>query len=716
MQSQRDAVRRALEPRSIAVVGASARPGSFGERLAIETLRSTGVRQVHLVHPSHPTVQGRDTVPSLAELPEPVDLVLLGVPDTALVDQLELASSRGDGGAVVFGTASGLADSLRDAADGLALVGGGCMGFVNPARGIRAIGYIERAEIPRGGIALVTHSGSVFSALLRTHRRLEYSFVVSSGQELVTTTADYLHYALDLPETRVVGLFLETMRDVESFRAGLTRAAAAGVPVVALTVGTSAAGQSLVTAHSGAVAGGDAAWEALFRAYGVHRAHSLDELVDTLELFSIGRRISRPGGMGPGSRDGQPHRGAGDHGPTDTAGATQAAQRAEKARLGIATVHDSGGERTLAADVAERVGAPLPSLAPATRERLAALLEPGLEPGNPLDVWGTGAGTESLFHDCLVALADDPAIGVTALAIDLVEEFDGDDSYPDAILRAHRGSDAPFVVLAPTAAAVHQPTARRLRTAGIPVLEGLESGLRALTHLVSASPVAPPPAHTPGPTADLTDPFVLLATYGITVAGSRVAGNVAQALAAAGSIGYPVALKTAAADIAHKVDAGGVVLGLADDLAVMHAYADLAARLGPGVLVQAMTPAGVELALGVVRDPHLGPLVLVAAGGTLVELVAQRVVALPPVSHAQALALLDEVPLLGKLLDGVRGAPPASREAVADAIVSMSHLALALPDHVAAVDVNPLICTPTGAVAVDVLVELAQTDRRVGAN
>lgn len=697
MQAQRDAVRRALAPRSIAVVGASARPGSFGERLAIEALRSSGAEKVHLVHPSHRRVQDRDTIPSLADLPEPVDLVLLGVPDTALVDQLELAAARGDGGAVVFGTAYGLADALRAASADIPVVGAGCMGFINPTRGIRAIGYIERAELPPGPIALVTHSGSVFSAMLRTHRRLEFSFAVSSGQELVTTTADYLHYALDLPQTRVVGLFLETMRDVASFRAGLDRASAADVPVVALTVGTSTAGRSLVTAHSGAVAGGDAAWEALFRAYGVHRARSLDELVDTLELFSIGRRVRT-------RRE-----------PSDQVVPTigeQVRQPESQPGLGIATLHDSGGERTLTADVAERVGAPLPPLATATLERLAARLEPGLEPANPLDVWGTGADTETLFADCLAALADDPAIGVTALAIDLVEEFDGDDSYPDAILAAHASNAAPFVVLAPAAAAVHQPTAQRLRAAGIPVLEGLESGLRALTHLVAAArPTSPqPPALGKGrvaqrPAADLGDPFALLADHGIRVAGSRVAGNVAQALAAAGSIGYPVALKTAAPTIAHKVDAGGVVLGLGDDLAVMHAYRDLAERLGPDVLVQAMTPAGVELALGIVADPHLGPLVVVAAGGTLVELVAERVVALPPVTHAQALALLDEVPLIGTLLDGARGAPSADRDAVAAAIVGISHLALALPDEVVAVDVNPLICTPAGAIAVDALVE-----------
>ena len=197
------------------------------------------------------------------------------------------------------------------------------MGFVNVTRGVRAIGYLERDALPPGPIALVTHSGSVFSALLRTHRRLEYSLVVSSGQELVTTTADYLAYALEQAETRVVGLFLETLRDVPRLRAALAEAADRDVPVVALTVGGSRRGQALVDAHSGALAGADAAWEALFAAYGVHRCDDLGELVDSLETFAIGR------GCAP---RGRPH--------------------------GIATVHDSGAERVLVADVAERLGVP----------------------------------------------------------------------------------------------------------------------------------------------------------------------------------------------------------------------------------------------------------------------------------------------------------------------------------------------------------------------
>ena len=209
-----------LEARSVAVVGASDRPDSFGLRLTTEALRSPGPEAVHLVHPSRREVLGRTCVPSLADLPGAVDLVLLGVPDAVVPEQLELARMRGDGGAVVFGSAAGRAEQIVAAAGDLPVCGAGCMGFVNVARGVRAIGYLERDPLPNGPIAVVTHSGSVFSALLRTHRRLDYSVVVSSGQELVTTGADYLDYALEMPETKVVALLLETMTDPEEDRPG----------------------------------------------------------------------------------------------------------------------------------------------------------------------------------------------------------------------------------------------------------------------------------------------------------------------------------------------------------------------------------------------------------------------------------------------------------------------------------------------------------------
>jgi acyl-CoA synthetase (NDP forming) len=679
-----DRLARMLEARSVAVVGASERPDSFGLRLTTEVLRSPGRPRVHLVHPRHRTVLGHPCVPSLADVPDPVDLVLLGVPDAALPEQLTLAAKRDDGGAVVFGGAHGLADDLVAAAGPMPLCGPGCMGFVNVAAGVRAIGYLERERLPRGPIALVTHSGSVFSALLRTRRRLEYSLAVSSGQELVTATADYLGYVLDRPETSVVGLFLETMRDVPALRGCLARAAGRDIPVVALTVGGSPTGRVLVDAHSGALAGDDAAWEALFDAYGVHRVWGLDELVDTLELFAIGRRAT------PSP-------------PT----------------AGLASVHDSGAERVLLADTAQRLGVDLPALSEPTLERLGRLLGPGLAATNPLDVWSTGADTEGLFTECLAALADDASVAVVALAVDLVPEYDGDESFPRAVEAVLRRTAKPVVVLTNLGSAIDDEAATRLRAQGVPVLEGTASGLRAVRHLLArrTRPELPDAgaaavdarrqrrwtARLAAGPLDPQEALALLGDYGIGVASTRLSTSAEEAVAAAEEAGYPVVLKTADASVTHKSDVAGVRTALRDSESVRAAYADLARRLGPRVSVQHQEPAGVEVALGLVRDPLVGPLVVVAAGGTLAELVGSRAVALPPVSAARARRMPAGL-VVDTMLDGVRGAPPADREAVTGAVLAVSQLAVELGDAIDALDVNPLIATPDGAVAVDALV------------
>jgi acyl-CoA synthetase (NDP forming) len=677
-----------LEARSVALVGASARPGSLGARMIAEVARSPSRPRTYLVNPRYADIDGTPCLPGLAELPEPVDLVLLAIPDAALEAQLDAAARSQARSAVIFGSAfdlpgaSGLRSRLAAIAGqaGMAVCGAGCMGFVNVARGLRAVGYLE-PDLHPGPVALVTHSGSVFSALLRARRGFGFSLAVSSGQELVTTAAAYARYALSLPETRVLALVLEAIRDATDLRAVLAEALAADLPTVLLSVGASAAGKALVSAHSGALAAADGAWEALAGAYGLHRVGDLAELADTLELFSVGRRC-RPG------------------------------------TAGIATVHDSGLERAHVADLAAELGVPFAPLGPATRDRLAAALDPGLAPDNPVDVWGTGHDTEPLFAECLSALAADPAVAAVALAVDLVPEFDGDESYPRAVLTAAARTSKPVAVLAGLPAAVDPAAAARLRAAGVPVLEGTRSGLLALRHLLDhAEPKDPPPV--PDPPGDTgrrwretlarhpgglsgAALFDLLRDYGLPAVRARAAASRAAALAAAAAIGYPVVLKTDEPGIAHKSDVGGVRLGLADPGAAGAAYDDLAARLGPRVLVCETAAPGTELALGLVRDAALGPLLVISAGGVLIEIFAERAVLLAPVTRSAAVAALGRL-RLAAVLAGTRGQPPADLGAIADAITGLSRLACDLGDALDALDINPLICGPSGAIAADAL-------------
>jgi acyl-CoA synthetase (NDP forming) len=677
-----DPVTAMLTARSVALVGASARQGSLGARMIDEVGRGPA-RRIELVNPRYERIGERRCVASLRELEGPVDLALLAVPDNALESQLRDAAECGARSAVVFGSAHGsqLRDALRKIAldAGMALCGAGCMGFVNVEHELRATGYVERETIPGGPIALVTHSGSVFSTMLRTSRALGYTVAISSGQELVTTTADYLEHVLDHTETRIVALVMETIRDGGRFVTALRRAAAMNVPVVVLPVGGTPLGASLVSAHSGALAGERGGWEALAEGTEALLVRDLGELTDTLELLSLAPR-ARAGGRG------------------------------------IATVHDSGAERALVADVAHDLGIPFAPLGVGTTQQLAAILDDGLQATNPLDLWGTGANTRELFGASLSLMAADPSVSAIALAIDLVEEYDGDTSYIDAALDVD--VDIPLVVLSNLASAIDQPAAARLRAAGVPVLEGTGSGLVALRHLLAISNRRELPAQESVDAArhdrwaarldderplDLDESFDLLADYRIPAIGARTVTNAAAAVAASDELGYPVALKTAAPGVTHKTDVHGVVLGVRDADAVRTAYQDLADRLGPEVSVSATARPGVELALGLVRDPQLGPLVVVAAGGVLTELLGDRVVALPPVSRDRAENLLQAL-RIRSLLDGWRGSAAVRVDAVVDAIIGMSRLAIELGDRFDALDVNPLVVSEAGAVAVDVLV------------
>jgi acetate---CoA ligase (ADP-forming) len=673
-----------LEARSVALVGASPRPGSLGARMIAEVAKSPAAPRSYLVNPRYEKIGTERVYPGLGELPEPAELALLAVPDTALEQQLGAAAEAGVRSVVIFGSAfdphgNRLRDSItataRDAA--MHVCGAGCMGFVNVARGLRAIGYVERDPLPAGPVALVTHSGSVFSALLRTRRAFGFTVAVSSGQELVTPAAAYARYALSLPETRVLALVLESIRDAPLLRDVLGAAAARDVPVVLLPAGASERGRGMVAAHSGALAAGDGAWQALAAAYGVHRVGDLAELADTLELFCAGRR--------PG-----------------------------KGR-GLATVHDSGFERAHVTDVAAEAGVEFAAIGAATRQRLAGALDPGLEPGNPLDVWGTGRDTRELFTETMSALAADPAVGAVALAVDLVPEYDEDDSYPEAALAVAAATDKPVAVLASVPAAIDQRAAARLRAAGVPVLESTRSGLLAMRHLL-APPVAAPPARTPPPDVTRRDRWAarlaagaagaelldLLRDYGIPAARAASASTRSGALAAAGEIGYPVALKTDEPGIAHKTDVGGVRLGIPGPEALARAYSDLAARLGPRVAVCQLAPPGPELIVGMARDPALGPLIVTGPGGVLAEYFPERTVALPPVTMTAAAAAVSRL-RFAEVLAGVRGGQPCDTAAIAAAITAFSTLIGELGDRLEAFDVNPLICGPSGVLAVDAL-------------
>ncbi|MGH2637407.1 MAG: CoA-binding protein, partial [Actinomycetota bacterium] len=302
----RPALERMLEARSVAVVGASVREGSVGHQSLVELVEGGFEGRVHPVNPKYDEVLGLPCLASIADIGEPVDLAILAVSNARLEEQLRLAALAGAGSAVIFASgyeeprddAPALVDRLAAIAReaGMAVCGGNGMGFANFELRVRALGFYEPKDVRPGGVTFLSHSGSAFSAVVQSRRHLGLNLAVSAGQELVTSVADYMRYALELESTKVVGLFLETVRDPPGFVEALRLAGERDVPVVALKVGREAFARQMVAAHSGALAGEDGAYEAIFDAHGVSRVESLDELADTLSLFAAGRRAG-PGGL-----------------------------------------------------------------------------------------------------------------------------------------------------------------------------------------------------------------------------------------------------------------------------------------------------------------------------------------------------------------------------------------------------------------------------------
>ena len=683
-----------LEARSIAVVGASVKPGSLGAQMMAELRRGGFDGAVFPVNPGYDEIDGYRCYPSILEVPDPVDLAILGVANARIEQAVTEAAQAGAASIVTFSSLyeeeppepgmQPLRDRVRAVAleHGMAFCGGNGMGFLNLESRVRATGFLTPDEMRIGPVTFISHSGSAFAALSFNDRGLGFNVLVSSGQEVVSTMADFMDYALALDSTRVIALLLETVRDPDNFRAQLARAADQNVAVLALKVGRSEGSRAMVTAHSGALAGEHGAYEALFDAYGVHEIRTLDELADAIELFSSPRRV--------------------------------------RGGTGIASLHDSGGERAMFVDLAADLDVPFAAVSDATLARVQDTLDEGLVAANPLDAWGTGIDADTIFRKCFAAFADDPDVAAMAFVVDLTRQGEPyGEGYLQVARDAFDGIDKPFCMLSNLASAVANEEAAMLREHGIPVLEGTESGLRALGHLLrdaagQRSPGAPEPAEDgvrgrwrtrleTGRPFDELEGLALVADYGVPVVPARAARSEGDALAAAQDLGYPVAVKTAMPGVLHKSDAGGVRLGIADPAELQLVYAEISGRMGPRVLVAAMAPPGVEVALGVVNDDTFGPLVLVAAGGVLVEVLHDRRLGLPPLDQQAARRLIDGLKIR-PILDGVRGANPVDVDALANAVSRLSVLAADLGDVLDALDVNPVIVSPSGCVAVDALV------------
>lgn len=681
---------RLLRAQSLAVVGASGKAGSFGHALLRQLIERGFRGEICPVNPGWTEIDGLHCYPSLAELPGEVDCALLAVADERLEAALAGVAEARIPAAVIFGglprpdDPDSLTERLRRIAReaGIGLLGGNCMGFYNAVDRLFVSGYPVAAAPECGGVAVISHSGSSFSAFANSGRGLRYSYLISPGQELTHTAADYIEFLLDQPETRVIGLFLETVRDPAGFVAALERAAERAIPIVVLKVGRSERGRAMALAHSGALAGSDDAFAAVCARWNVIHVDSLDEMADTLELLSSART---------------------------------------PANGGLALAGDSGGERALIVDRAAALHVPWADLNASTLDKIRAVLDAGLEAANPLDLWGSGRDWQHIYESCLTTMAEDPATGIAVLAVDLVRGSRLVPDYVDIVVRVHEATGQPVAVMGNLASAIDPAAATRLREHDVPVLMGTETGLLAIRHALTWRPAAPrlpqstddrdlaqrcapSLASRPEPLSEL-EAKQLLAAWDIPVIAERLVNDEEEAVEAAQALGWPVVIKTATPGVLHKTDAGGVIFDVGDEAAVRASYRDLRRRLGRAVLIQRQITAAerVELFLGLTLDPQFGPLVSFGLGGIWVEALADVVTALPPIDAVTAQRLLLE--LRGSaVLRGMRGRNPVDIEAAAAAIAAFSRMAVALGPYLAEVDVNPLIATADGVVAVDALV------------
>lgn len=680
-----------LRPASLAIIGASPKPGSYGRGIIDACVRAGFPGRLFFVNPNYESLDGQPCYPSLETLPEAPEHCILGVANARVEAALREAIAAGVRAATIFGSGQlpddsdpPLLERLRSLAReaGLLICGGNGSGFYNRADQVRCQMGGGAAE-PEGPVTFIAQSGSISSAVAGNDGRLRFNLVVSSGQEITTDVSDYMDFALGLESTRAIGLFIETIRNPEGFLSVLHRAAEQDIPVVVNKVGRSEASQRFAVSHSGALTGNDAVYDAVFARHGVLRVEDPDEFVATLQLLSTGRRAASGGGL--------------------------------------VAMTDSGGERELLADVAAAQAVAFAPLTPATRASLAGRLEHGLEPENPLDAWGTGHGFETIFEGCFGDLLADPNAALGLWVADLRDGVAYHEAYARVAARLAGTTQKPFAIATCYSKCVNSQMANQLREAGVPVLEGMRPALVAARQALAYSQWRARGTMTPPPTPsaeivarwrarcaeagplDEPESLALLADFGLPVAAHRVVETRDAALEAAAALGFPVVLKTAMPGIHHKSEVKGVHLNLAGPEAVAAAYDDLGARLGPRVLVSRMAPAGLEIVFGAVKDPQFGPVAVIGAGGILVELLRDTRFALPPFDRAEASRLIAGL-AVRPVLDGVRGRPPLDGEALAEAFARFSVMLATLGDSLAEVDVNPIILGPQGLTAVDALI------------
>lgn len=716
--SSPEQVARLFNPRSIALIGATDK--SRWSWSIFGNLKLHGFAgPVYLVNPRGIPVHGEQSYGRVADIPGPVDLAFVMVPTSAVLGVLAEVADRGIPSVVLL--TSGFAEVGEEGAElerqvtdlarrrGLTILGPNGNGYINAAAGITPYGLAIEPPLLRGPVGVVLQSGALASAVLNfaQSRNIGTSLLVSMGNESMVSMTDVMRYLIDDDATRVIALFIESVRRPGEFLALAREALVKGKPVVALKVGRSQTGARVARAHTGSLVGDDAVVDAVFRRSGVIRVDSLEDLIITAGLLAASGPL-------PG------------------------------ARFGFVTA--SGGASEIIADRAEDEGIEIPEFAPETVQRLRRVVPPFGATQNPVDVTGYILINRDLLRNALTAVHDDPGLDVLVLVSDLPRAAPPD---PAPVIEMYRqtsellrGSSKPVIVMGNTLTDITAFGREVASQTGYPgVLGGIHHGLTALGRAVRWSELyraatrqalssAAGSQPRPGPelavpelaVPELGEPgaswsehraAAFLAAHGVPVVPSALVTGPEQAADAAAALGYPVVVKLAAAGIEHKSDIGGVKVGLGSAAEVRAAYAEVISaglEAGAGVqgaLVQPQRTGGVELLVGIVTDPAWGQVLAVGLGGVWVEILRDTALSVLPADRAQILRSLRS--LRGaRLFDGPRGTEKADLDAVADAIESVAALAQRLGDRLEALEINPLLVKGSQVEALDALITWRQ--------
>ncbi len=694
-----------VKPRSVAIVGATDRPGPG--RTIIESLGRIGFTgAIYPVNPKYPTVLNLTCYRSLTELPEAPDVVVFSIRNPLIPEQVRLAVERGARAAVIYD--SGFAELGADGARlqeeiaglcreaGMPVCGPNCMGILNPpARATTYKQLVMETSGLAGNVGIVSQSGSVCIAMLSDLRRYGISLSVSAGNEAVTRTVDYLEYLIDDPATKVIATFTETVREPERYVAALDRAAAAGKPVVVLKVGRAERTQRAITSHTGGLAGSSRVFSEVLRA---HRAIEVTDLDEMTEVLAVCQGARWPRGR----------------------------------RISVVT--GSGGLAEMMLDNATAAGLDLPPLSLAERAEAERVIGRITGDGNPFDAWGNGNYAVNLPHAMAVVDRSDRVDAVVYCA------DTGNDAHlghPERVLEnvrmlveAAKTSSKPYYLMGSRPGVMNLRQVKALREAGLVQIGGTRQGLGAIDRVGRYMSAAKPPrtsARRPPPlqlanllaakpgrrTINEYDAKRLLASFGLPVTRERRVATLEAATTAARELGYPVVLKAVADEIAHKTELGLVAVGLANDGELACAFAQLSERLGRldppladgAFLVQEFLADGVEVFAGVARDPDFGLSLAFGIGGTAIDVVRDFALRMLPLREGDAEAMIAET-RGAALLEEFRGRPAADVASLAAALEALADFAWQNADHIDEIDLNPIMALPKGrgCVVVDALI------------